>query len=315
MTFLTVCLNPTLQKTLVFDTLGVGEVNRAREERLDASGKGVNVTRVLRQLGEDVVHLTHAGGRDRQLFEALCREDDLSLEIISCESPLRTCTTLLERATGSTTELIEPTRPVEADVEGRVFARYRELLPGVEVVVISGSTAPGYGDDLFARMIAEARRAGSLVIADFRGEPLKRALANEPDQRPQVIKPNLQEFAATFFSGEAARIGEHTGDAKTLDLARGVMQELAESGVRVVLTRGRNPALFLDNQGVFQEAPTIPLEPVNTIGCGDAFTAGFSVSFARDGDLAPAVEAGHAAAAMNAVLLKPGSIRESSRDR
>ncbi|POR04640.1 hypothetical protein AU468_03115 [Alkalispirochaeta sphaeroplastigenens] len=315
MTFLTVCLNPTLQKTLVFETLEAGEVNRAREERLDASGKGVNVTRVLHQLGEQVVHLTHAGGRERPLFEELCREDGLALEIVPCEAPLRTCTTLLDRSRGTTTELIEPTRAVEPGLEARLLNRFRELLPAAGVVVISGSAAPGYRDDLFARMIAEARGAGCLVVADFRGEPLKLALANDPAQRPQVIKPNLQEFAATFFSGQQALISEHATDDATLDRAREVMGDLARSGVRVVLTRGVNPVLFLDDEGMLREAPAIPLEPVNTIGCGDAFTAGFAATLAREEDFALAIEAGHAAAAMNAVLLKPGSIRESSLDR
>jgi fructose-1-phosphate kinase PfkB-like protein len=74
---LCVCLNPTVQKTITLPRMLVGEVNRASAVRTDASGKGVNVARVLVQLGEaDVVHLTHLGdGPNAQLFSALAAAD------------------------------------------------------------------------------------------------------------------------------------------------------------------------------------------------------------------------------------------------
>ncbi len=64
--FLTVCLNPTLQKTIVLQKLLEDEVNRTNEHFLDASRKGINVSRVLTQLGAEVIHLTQVGGRNRE---------------------------------------------------------------------------------------------------------------------------------------------------------------------------------------------------------------------------------------------------------
>jgi hypothetical protein len=76
--FLAVCLNPTFQRTVRLKKLEKGEVNRARLARLDASGKGINVSRVLQQLGAPVRHLTHLGpGRDE--FLRLCGEDNLQI--------------------------------------------------------------------------------------------------------------------------------------------------------------------------------------------------------------------------------------------
>jgi len=66
--FLVVCLNPTIQKTLVFKSLKLDAVNRAAEVRTDASGKGVNVARVLTQCGYPATHLTHAGGPNKDWF-------------------------------------------------------------------------------------------------------------------------------------------------------------------------------------------------------------------------------------------------------
>ena len=59
---LCVGLTPTVQRTLFFDAFSVGAVNRARETRTTASGKGVNVARVATGLGESVRLIQILGG-------------------------------------------------------------------------------------------------------------------------------------------------------------------------------------------------------------------------------------------------------------
>ena len=110
--FLTICLNPTLQKTLCFPAIVSGTVNRTGVHRLDVSGKGVNVTRVLTQLGKKAVHLTQLGGDLRPLFLSLCGQDGLSVEWVESGSQIRFCYTLITETDGVTTELVEESEPV-----------------------------------------------------------------------------------------------------------------------------------------------------------------------------------------------------------
>ena len=309
--FLVVCLNPTMQKTLVFESFMVNEVNRVVEERLDASGKGVNVARVLVQSGEDAVHLTHLGGDTRAEFERLCREDGVPLEVVACDTPIRMCTTAVDRAAHTTTEIVEPTKPVSTATEAALLNRYEMLLQGVSTVIFSGTAAPGYSVDLYARMTMAARDAGAFVIADYRGAMLKETLRNEPHHRPQVIKPNLREFAETFLTVGLTTVSEHADDPDTLREVRNQMETRAREGITTVLTRGANPVLAVDPvaPATLIECAPLALTPVNTIGCGDAFTAGLAAELAGGGILRDAIERGHAMAAMNAGQLKPGSIR------
>ena len=93
--FLSVCMNPTLQKTLCFNTVIPDRVNRAAACRLDASGKGINVTRVLSQLGKDAVHLTQLGGELRRLFLGLCEKDRLDVRWVESGSAVRFCYTII----------------------------------------------------------------------------------------------------------------------------------------------------------------------------------------------------------------------------
>lgn len=51
---LTLTLNPALDLAIRIGPIRLGEVNRTESTQLDAAGKGINVARVLRDLGHDV---------------------------------------------------------------------------------------------------------------------------------------------------------------------------------------------------------------------------------------------------------------------
>lgn len=307
MHILVVCLNPTIQRTFVVDGFRVGEVNRTAEHRTDASGKGVNVARVLVQLGVSATHLTHSGGRDDALFRGLAEADGIAMDVVEADVEVRVANTIVDRKGGSTTELVEEGREVPPDVEGRLRARFLRYLRSVDGIVISGSKAPGFSPDLFAWMVGEARRSHTPVLADYRGEDL---LASLP-RGPHVVKPNLAEFVRTFLADAAPSDGvsEHVHDEALLRRVREKMLELHERFAAIpVVTRGAYPTLFVDNGMVVEEAP-IDIEPVNTIGSGDAFAAGFMMKYLAGDPLRESVRFGHECAALNAGNLKPGSIR------
>lgn len=100
MHILVVCLNPTVQRTFVVENFRVGEVNRAGRHRTDASGKGVNVARVLAQLGARATQLTHSGGRDHPLFRELAEGDGVEIDAVETEIEVRTAYTIVDPAAG-----------------------------------------------------------------------------------------------------------------------------------------------------------------------------------------------------------------------
>jgi 1-phosphofructokinase family hexose kinase len=296
---LAVCLNPTDQRTVRLERLDKGEVNRAVESRLDASGKGVNVGRVLLQLGAEVRHLTHLGpGRGE--FLRLCAADGLEVVWAESDSPIRTCTTLLDPTDGSTTEIIEPTGPVDETCVAAIQAAFTEHLAWADWVVLSGSKAPGYPKDLFADFCREAAAAGKPVAADYRGEEL---IASLPE-RPALVKINLVEFCATFLPG--LEVSE-ADDSAALPAARKKLAELSSEGMDFVITRGAREILCA-HQGEISAIAPRRITPVNTIGSGDAATAGMVFSLASGADLTSAAAEGARCGAANAALLKPGTI-------
>lgn len=303
---LVVCLNPTVQRTLVVEGLRIGEVNRVVEHRIDASGKGVNAGRVLAQLGARVTHLTQSGGRDHELFRRLAEEDGIEMATVEADVELRQGTTVIDRSTATTTEVVEKRETVPSGTEDRIRRRYEELLPPADGVLIAGSKAPGFSGELFPGLVERARAAGKFVLIDYRGEDLLGSLPHRPD----IVKPNLMEFARTFLSEQAgADLSEHEHDEELLAETRRKMLELhASYGADVVLTRGSSPALYVVD-GVVEEAAPPEITPVNTIGSGDAFGGALVFKRLSGATLAESVRFAHACAAENAKLLKPGSIR------
>jgi 1-phosphofructokinase/tagatose 6-phosphate kinase len=297
-------MNPTLQKTLVFPDIISDRVNRVREHRLDASGKGINVCRVLSQLNRDCTHLTQLGGILRPLFLELCAKDNLKVEWVESGSAIRFCYTLLNAGNHEVTELVEEGDRVEAETEARLLDKFSALIPSVTVLIVSGSKAAGFSESLVPEMVRQAKAAGKMVILDTRGADLVESLRWKPD----LIKPNLYEFAATYAPEFIAQ-NEIAGDREEVKKKIGaVCRELyRDYGCRVVLTRGASSVWYAE-AGALEEFAVEPVPPVNTIGSGDAFTAGLASALEDGASLREAVAQGARCGALNAGILKPGVV-------
>ncbi|MDP3177909.1 MAG: PfkB family carbohydrate kinase [Spirochaetaceae bacterium] len=302
--YLAVCLNPVIQKTLVFDSLAMGEVNRTSEHRVDAAGKGVCCARVLGQLGKRAVHLTQLGGPSRDWFLALCAADGVRVSWVESGSEIRFCTTLIDRADGSATELVEEARPVAPSAGGLALAAFERLLPEVGTVLLSGTKAAGFPASIMPDMARLAAAAGKRLFLDVKGADLVGCLPF----RPVVAKPNLEELLQTYAPASVAAAREGRDEGAMRDLVARVGREYRDRhGTALVVTRGKRPILFWDGEAL-RECPVQPVVAINPIGSGDSFNVGIATALEAGATLAQAVAEGARLGALNAQRLKPGSI-------
>jgi 1-phosphofructokinase family hexose kinase len=309
MSFLTVCLNPTLQKTLRFSSIVPGAVNRTEDHRLNASGKGINVTRVLTQLGKKTLHLTQLGGVMRPLFLLLCEQDGLSVEWVESGSEIRFCYTILAENNGNVTELIEESEAVCAGTEQRLLEKFDSILCDTSLdlkcLIVSGTKAAGFSDTLIPVMTRKAKEKGLRVILDVKGKDLIESLRYEPD----IVKPNLLEFAETLAPDlimDNDLIAEN--DAVKERIKSALMNTAQKYNCRVILTNGSRKILAADMDNFF-EVDIQPVKAVNTTGCGDAFTAGLAAALEDGANFRDAIAEGVRCGALNASLVKAGVIR------
>ncbi len=298
MKILSVCLNPTFQITMRFPSFTVGEVNRAQEHYLDASGKGMNAARIISQLGHESLLLTHLGGNRIEEMLELCRRDGVTPLWADSGSAIRTCVTILTRE--GATELVQEPFPVDPACEKPIRTLFSENIKACDALIILGTRAPGYSDNLYADFVQEAKKLGKFVLLDLKGEDLKRCFSYHPD----VVKINLSEAVQTFLG---IQVAEHQNTDDLQEATKRMLKELYEQyGCTFVLSRGASE-LWVQNSRFFS-SPTIKTKVVNTVGCGDSLSAALTVQLLKGEKLQQAVTSATKVATMSAKTIHPGSI-------
>lgn len=297
---LVVCLNPTFELTVVLDSFYENEVNRTANYFTLPSGKGVNVARVLTQLGTEAHVLTHLGGSRADEFLDLCKAENIILESFPSTSPVRTCINIVNGEKKTSTEIVQEPLAVEKGAGKRAFDLFDSLIGQFDALVITGTRAQGYEADLYPRMTGRAKELGKLVVLDLKGEDLRRSLLSRPD----VIKPNLSELVATVEKGRVVFENENSDALR--ETVRAVTKKIFDDyGTKSVISRGKFDTWVYDGNEFFA-LPNKDVPVVNTIGCGDALTAGMTHRLLSGDALKDAVSFGMECALKNAQSLRHG---------
>lgn len=288
------CLGPTpcYQRTMSFKSVSLDAVNRTSEVHEYASGKSTNVARVLHELDEPVRAITFVGGMRGSAFEGDLLRSGIAYELIRVKPETRMAITIIDRAAGTATELLEESRKLTGKDYDAMLAALEKHLPGARMLVLSGTLPPKAPADFYARCV-ELAEPNVPVIVDAVGEPLLQALAF----RPHAIKPNRSEIERTLGISIAS----------DTDL-RKAMQRLIDLGAQgVVVTDGPKATLVHDGERCWRITGP-PIQPVSAIGSGDAFAAGLASGLLRNDVLPHAAELGTACGAANALSPHAGHI-------
>ena len=293
---LVVGLSPAWQRTLVFDEIVLGRVNRARRVSETASGKGINVARVASILGAEVRLLTVAGGARGRLLQLDLKRQGLSAHVVPVQADTRVCQTLLGR--GSATELVEEAGPLSAAEARAVMRAFDTEVRGAELVVLTGTVPPGCGAEFYARLVEECRCRAARVLIDAQETQLRNALR----RKPFLVRINRQELAAATH----VDCDQRTGVRRALDrLMRGGPQW-------AVISDGAKAVYIDEKHGNRTRILTPPhAKPKNSTGSGDAMMAGIAVGLMRGRSVLDAVQFGMACGAANAITAEPGFLRMS----
>jgi 1-phosphofructokinase family hexose kinase len=269
---ITVTLNAAIDKTLAVPNFRLGRRHRAVEQTAMAGGKGVNVARALRALGQPVIATGVAGGpTGTRIVEHLTEEGILN-DFVRIREESRTSTAVVDPTNGDQTEINEH-GPHVSDQELDLFVdKLLYLAKGAAVCVFAGSLPRGVDTGLYGRLVEEMRRLGVTTVLDSEGEPLLTATRRRPD----VVSPNELEAEGL--------VGHEFSDE---DDRRRALGEMVEMGARegiITLADGCLAVLGEGSERSLYRATLEPLEPVSSVGSGDALIAGFVAARYGGGD-------------------------------
>lgn len=290
-TIVTVTLNPAIDQTLVVDHMLVGEANRVIENRTDPGGKGINVSRVLRELGAGSVATGFAPGGMGRFIEHELERLGILVDFVHTRGETRTNLTLID-ARLRTTTTIHAQGPLTDSRYVEMFrARVRKYLRPGTWLVVAGSIPPPLSPTLYTSLIAEANAAGAATVLDAADESLRCGVK----AKPTFLHVNRSEFEGL--------IGEDLSDEARLVAAA---ESLQRQGVRYVLvTRSQHPSIAVDDDGAWRATPPPIAEVVSPVGAGDAALAAAVQVLAEGGPFAQALR--HSMAAGSACTLTPGT--------
>jgi len=260
---ITVTLNAAIDKTLAVPNFRLGRRHRAVEQMAMAGGKGVNVARALRALGQPVIATGIAGGpTGTRIVEHLTEEGILN-DFVRIREESRTSTAVVDPTSGDQTEINEH-GPHVSDHELDLFIdKLLYLAKGAAVCIFAGSLPRGVDAGLYGRLVEEMRRLGVTTVLDSEGEPLLIATRKGPD----VVSPNEIEAEGL--------VGHEFSDEGDRRRALGEMVELGARQAIITLADGCLAVLGEGGERSLYRATLEPLEPVSSVGSGDALLAGF----------------------------------------
>jgi len=280
-TFVTLTLNPTVD--VACSAKAVRPVHKIRTvaETYDPGGGGVNVARVLHELGADVTAVIACGGLSGQLLEELLSEAGVPCRVVRIHDRTRICMTVHDLTAQQEYRFV-PEGPVLRETEWQAaLTTARESR--ADWMIASGSLPRGVPEDFYARLARSVAATGQRVALDTSGPALRAALGSGL----ALIKPSLGEFEAL--------IGRPLRDPAAQETAA---LDLVRSGAadRIAVTLGREGALLATADGVWRQPP-LDVPARGAVGAGDSFMAAMLWSLARGESPAEALVWGSAAGA------------------
>ena len=251
-------LNPALDITYLGERFAAGQSNRVSRVYAQAGGKAVNVARLLRQAGHDVIVTGFAGGLVGAEIAAHLDQWAVPHRFVRCAGGSRR-TVSAHGAQDAAVTAYNENGPQVTGAEWALFTdRFAELARGARLVVLSGSLPGGLPVDAYRTLACLAADSQAAVFVDAHAAPLLAAVA----ARPALVKPNEHELAEAAGLAVPVPLPAAVQASRRL-LAGGAQGVVVSLGARGLL--GVLPGMLL------LAAP--PAQPGNPVGAGDAALA------------------------------------------
>jgi 6-phosphofructokinase 2 len=287
----TLTLNPAIDESTSVDHVLSERKLRCGPTRYEPGGGGINVSRVLRRLGDDAPAIYPAGGPAGELLGRLLDAEGVTRWTVSIETWTRENFNVLERASGRQYRFCLPGPALSGEDLERCLGLLDGARPAPAYVVASGSLPPGVAPDFYARLGRLVRNMGARLVLDASGEALRMAV----ETGVFLLKPSLREF-------EELTRSPGVDEKRLAELGRDLVRR--RGCELLVLSLGSGGALWVTPTAQGRvTAPTVPV--ASGVGAGDSMVAGIVHRLLGGSAAGDAVRYGVAAAA--ASVMKPGT--------
>ncbi len=285
----TLTMNPCLDRYIYVDDLIVDDTIRAKKVVDYPAGKGIDVSRVIRELGGVSIAIALVGGdTGRKLEEMLDKEGVIYSSI---RVPQETRMNIILESNKGQYRISMPGEKISVKKLQVVLEVLQALVREKDVVVVSGSLPKGVAAEFYTGIIFALKQWGATVYFDADGDKLKAGLISQPD----YIKPNLHEFQRL--------IGKHVNTREEIISEAKKIIDIHDLQA-ILLTLGGEGAYLITKEKVLF-TKTIKVNVKSAVGAGDSFLAGFVLKKTEDASDEEALRWANAAG--TAAVMTPGT--------
>ncbi|MFY0781646.1 1-phosphofructokinase [Peribacillus simplex] len=262
----TVTLNPSIDYLVEVESFQMGKVNRTSYDAKFPGGKGINVSRVLKRLGNSTTALGFIGGQTGEFVKRYLRQEEIFTDFTEIAGDTRIN---IKLKTGLETEINSQGPVISKGNYQQLFSQI-EQLKNDDILILSGSIPPSVPSDVYEAMARSCSHNGIKVVVDTSGKGLMNVLPHQPF----LIKPNHHELGELFST-----------EIRTVDDAREYGAKLIEAGAQnvIVSMAGQGAVLCSGRESYSANVPKGNV--INSVGAGDSMVAGFIGTYEKTGDI------------------------------
>ncbi|MGE7184242.1 1-phosphofructokinase [Peribacillus sp. NPDC006672] len=262
----TVTLNPSIDYLVEVDSFKMGKVNRTSYDAKFPGGKGINVSRVLKRLGNSTTALGFIGGQTGEFVKRFLRQEEIFTDFTEITGDTRIN---IKLKTGLETEINSQGPVISKGNYQQLFSQI-EQLKNNDILILSGSIPPSVPSDVYEAMAKSCSDNGIKVVVDTSGKELLGVLPH----RPFLIKPNHHELGELFST-----------EIRTVDDAIEYGSKLVHSGAQNVIVSMAGQGAVLCSGGESYSANVPKGKVLNSVGAGDSMVAGFIGTYEKTDDI------------------------------
>lgn len=277
----TITFNPALDYVIKVQDFNVGKINKSQKEYIYPGGKGINVSIVLKTLGQETTAMGFISGFVGKEIEKQVQKYGVQTDFIEIKNDN---SRINVKILGESEETAINTKGPYIELKYiELLYKKLEILEEKDILVLSGSVPNGVPDNIYEEICKKVKDKNIKVVVDSTGE----LLVNTLKYRPYLIKPNQQELEEIF----GIKI---TSQDEALKYAKQLQIKGAKN---VIVSMGSDGAVLLDENGYSYKMKALNTEnAVNTVGAGDSMVAGFLAGHETFNNYEKALEIGVAAA-------------------
>jgi 6-phosphofructokinase 2 len=283
----TVTFNPYLDRTIDIQELIYDDVNEIVDEKRRAGGKGIDISRVIKELGGQSIALGFIGGYSGLELESRLVYEGVVCSFTRINGETRTNNTVYQRNKKIQTLLSTPD-PDVGPLDIAAFHNKIKEIPRGSYVVISGNPPKFVNENFYAQLVVTLRDNGVRVILDTDGEALKKGTK----AGPFLIKPNIHEFGRLVEKNvlSVEEIIEYSNDYR-------------DTVEHIVVSLGAKGVVGISGNDVYYATPP-KIRVGSSIGAGDSLVAGIAFALSEHRNIEEALALGVACG--TASTLNPG---------